>query len=87
MCVSKQVEVAMDTAATPLVYNRTKTYRVALPVLISSDNLLMQDLVKYKNMWPYLGNQLYVVGDICDRTWEKGPLRALLQNRVIGIQG
>ena len=24
---------------------------------------------------------------ICDRTWEKGPLRALLQNRVIGIQG
>ena len=24
---------------------------------------------------------------ICDRTLEKGPLRALLQNRVIGIQG
>ena len=23
---------------------------------------------------------------ICDRTWEKGPLRVLLQNRLIGIQ-
>ena len=25
--------------------------------------------------------------DICDRLWENRPLRALLQNRVIGIQG
>ena len=24
---------------------------------------------------------------ICDRLWENRPLRALLQNRVIGIQG
>ena len=28
-----------------------------------------------------------VIGDICDRLWENRPLRAQLQNRVIGIQG
>ena len=25
--------------------------------------------------------------NICDRLWENRPLRALLQNQVIGIQG
>ena len=29
----------------------------------------------------------YHIYIICDRLWENRPLRALLQNRVIGIQG
>ena len=29
----------------------------------------------------------YIFVAICDRLWENRPLRAQLQNRVIGIQG
>ena len=35
----------------------------------------------------FYGTDYLVIAHICDRLWENRPLRALLQNRVIGIQG
>ena len=47
--------------------------------------LATQGITTEVKIYPHRKNNAVI--NICDRTWEKGPLRALLQNRVIGIQG
>ena len=63
------------------------------------ESFLVSSVVFGADMWTTIGHLSYIhnyirlhithiiIITICDRLWENRPLRAQIENRVIGIQG
>ena len=81
--------VCLNSTASPLILNAVES-SVALSIYFIeplSFSLFAPEVITPHTQRELIGAGVHLyVCIICDRTWEKGPLHALLQNRLIGIQ-